>query len=518
MSQPASLSHLRTGNPSPSSRTLLTPPLSPASSEDIPFKAGPNDATSLTMKRRYNATRNRDRRRLNRACLSSTELRTSNESNNVLVARLPSHSKSLPSLVQPQPSLMLRAVPSLKLGTDHRDLSRRRWTLPSKAQATHGLANRVSVEKKPTSSSRTNRDQPSPAMITLRRASVSRTSSRKMSLTFFPPPKFERSRSGLLTAFLNTLTGNRDSSQQVVDVSSAQGDTRRASLVSIKIGGPETPRKASAPTVFTKVSGMRPNLLQPVQTADNPAVRRCSTKFISTGSVYEVIWDENISSSASEASPPATAVGDRRRSLAIDKLETQLFKAVAQSRRESLGGERRPSTPERSNSLASLIASRVSWSEVGLPSLSHSSSRRRRSREQRLHDYDTAPANADDPPFDNLEFFPPLRSRASTGASQHSANATPVLSTHEPSSPAWPYSPAWEARSGITQAHVSGSMIGISTHMRRAEGAGDWTRRAGNHLLGTKLSTGRRASLKYTSIVEAAQDETTPLLRPLRMN
>lgn len=430
MSNPPSLSHVGTGNGSIHSYTLLTPPLSPATSEGAPYIPRHDDETSLSMKKRHKAlSHNRRRRRLNRACASSSELRASRDSGILNSPRL-SQSKSLPSLFDPsQPSLMSKVASAANaFGTDHRDAGKRRWTLPSKAQPTQGPAARVLVENKPASITISNRDYLSPAMITLRRASTSRPTSRKMSLTFFPPPKFERSRSGLLTAFFKTITLCDDDRQQPGSTITRAGGGRRVSAVSFVGGQPEAPRKGSAPTVFTKVSGMPPSLLQPAPTVGESLVRRCSTTFISGGSVHEVIWDENVSSSGSDATPPAavtaTATGIRRRSSAIDKLETQLFKAVAQSRRASLPPqqlEAGDTHPLRSNSFASLLSARLLRSSQDTSVLPRSKSHKDRCLADALPEEAAFFDERDE--SGSLQFFPPLRSRSTTFDSQHSSTA-----------------------------------------------------------------------------------------------
>lgn len=426
MSKSPALSYVGTGIGSVHSHTLLTPPLSPASSEDIPYKPGDDDVTSLSMKKRHKQPQSRERRRLNRACASSTELRASAVDQDAFPIRKPSHFSSLPQLTVQQSSPMLKPTTSQAQGIDHRDSRKRRWTLPSKAASTQGQADKISVVKKPNTTSNAAGDSQSPAMITLRRASTSRPKkSRKMSLTFFPPPKFERSRSGLLTAFLDTLTGREEPERAPTWTEQFFAQDRRVSVVSVKTGVPEVARKASAQPLLTKVSGMPPSLLQPVQTICDAPVRRCSTKYISSGSVYEVIWDENISSSSSELTPPSSVADGRRRSIAMDKLETQLFRAVAQSRRESAAAvDQTQHRQSRASSLSSMLSTRLTWStepgSVSFPVSATAGSRPALAvptlSESRLA---SQPASNEA----DLEFFPPLRSRATTGASQISQSS-----------------------------------------------------------------------------------------------
>lgn len=434
MSHPASLSHVGTGNGSIHSHTLLTPPLSPATSEDTPYKPHDDDQISLSMKRRHKArSRNRDRRRLNRACVSSSQLEASSDSI-VFTSRQLGRSRSLPTLHISPSSPMLRSNTTTKLtGTDLRDPSKRRWTLPSKAQPTQGLAVRVLVEKRPAITTIGSPENPSPAMITLRRASTTRSPNRKMSLTFFPPPKFSRQKSGLITTFLQTITRTDDSGRQETGSDFKPSEVRRASVVSFKTGQPETSRNASAPPVFTKVAGMTPSLLQPVQAESEPAVRRCSTTFISSGSTYEVIWDENISSSGSDTGSLATIANSRRRSSAVDKLETQLFKAVAQSRRGSVDPQslaENDVTTSRNGSFSSLLSSKLSRSfRHGQTALPRSRSQKSKCPFVKLPEEEIS--ISEEPSTGSIEFFPPLRSRSTTAGSQQNPGLSDVA-TSEP--------------------------------------------------------------------------------------
>lgn len=519
MSRPSSLNYVGSGNGSIRSHTLLTPPLSPAGSDDLPYKPGHNDVTSLSMiKRHKNQPHNRNRRRLNRACASSTELQASWDHDENRPKQL-NHSKSLPSFDLSNRSLMPKAANSAQgRGVDRRDVSRRRWTLSSKAQATRGLADKVFVENKPLEITRSSRDNPSPAMITLRRASTSRPTSRKLSLTFFPPPTFERSRSGLLTTFLKSMTRLEDQRSEDVGTDSIPTAVRRASATSLKSGQPEAPRKGSAPTVFTKVSGMEPSLLQPTPPNCEPSVRRCSTKFFSGGSVYEVIWDEDISTSGSESTPPATDAGSRRRSVAIDKLETQLFKATTQSRRQSWDprqAERVHTTQTRTGSFSSFLNARLLWAgnDGGLGD-SRGKSHLKRGMVEVLPEETSMPAN--DSTEGSIEFFPPLRSRATTLDSWDSAGVCERLSGAFEST--FAEVGAWQASSSDREHLHSAEEMGRSPQLPRHSGrTKSWLSKLGNMAVPAVTGSSRQDSQRYTSIVKAAGDESTTLLKPLRM-
>ncbi|KPI42784.1 uncharacterized protein AB675_2187 [Cyphellophora attinorum] len=299
MTKPPSMSHVEAGNSSFHGHTLLTPPLSPASSEDVPFKPADDDVTSLSMKRRHFVPHSRERRRLNRACASSTELRGSSITYDDMPIAVLHHSKSLSHLASTSGVPMLRSVRISRRGSDHPNIRGRRWTVSSKGLPAKELADKTAAEIRPPVPEPVHQDSPSPAMITLRRASITRQVNRKTSLTFFPPPKFESSTSGLVRAFLRTLTGQEQAAPTFESRRQSIFNIRAPPVLPAEEPVPEQSWKASAKPVFTKVSGMAPELLQPTNTFRASAeTRRCSTQYVSGGSVYEVIWDENISDSS----------------------------------------------------------------------------------------------------------------------------------------------------------------------------------------------------------------------------
>jgi hypothetical protein len=489
MSHSEMLGHIEHGASSIHSQVLLTPPLSPASSEDVPFRPERNDG-SLTMKKRHkDYPSSQDRRRLNRACASSAELRPPIEVDHTGLYLI--QNKSLPSLYVIDIAPSFKTLPTAPVqSSDHRDFGKRRWTLPSKSNATQGLASKVYAERKPAETKPASKNSPSPAMITLRRASTSKPISRKTSLTFFPPPRFERSRSGLLTAFLNTITGREDDYQ--TPTNTIKHDSRRGSTISVKDGTSDAARKASAPTVFTTVSGMEANLLQPSQQGSDQFVRRCSTKFISAGSVYEVIWDENVSSSGS-ASGSDTATGSRRRSTAMDKLETQLFKAVAQSRRESLAAQGKlinDAPPKRSSSLSSMLTPRLSRAARQGSSLTQ------RVTSLPLEAKIEEMGASEQLRKCSIEFFPPLRSRATTGSSRGPESAgVDFLGRHEADELSFS-SLRLTRTEDEAPSNLRARMDGMKGSIRLSVGLGR----------------------RYSSVRRATDDEsTTPLLDSLRM-
>jgi hypothetical protein len=500
------------------SSALLTPPETPSTPKDTPFKPRDGDTVSLSMKRRHKGQGD-DSLRPRRGYLSNDDLR-------LAPARMSSmpalhRCKSLPSLRDSntypisKPTLLIRAVS----GTA--DSRRRRWTLPSKAGSTRCLAHTVSMasvsayRRKKVAAKETE----SPAMITLRRATNSQ-SSRKMSLTFFPEPKFERSRTGFLTAFLSSIT----SSEDVVAADDPQlylQDARRSSRssASVESGKAQPSGSGSAPTVCTEVSGMEPRLSIPGQSSTDPELRRCSTKFITAESIYEVIWDEHANSSTasdSSHSPPEPNSEARRRSVAVEQLQTQLSKAVARSRRESLASQ--PSRSRR-QSLADLFSFKFS----------------RNSNDGRLQNFPrsksstNAKLNAPVHPMINvvlegvssssclIEFFPPLRSRATMGASKCCSKYSVDRTALNPPSTSSVIPPKEPAPCNDSQAGGLGSMVGVSTHMRRGTQAiqDDWFVRSRSNAI--NAVSRRSSAATYPRTRTVVEDDMMPLLSNMGM-
>ncbi|RMZ87493.1 hypothetical protein DV736_g5280, partial [Chaetothyriales sp. CBS 134916] len=176
-------------------------------------------------------------------------------------------------------------------------------------------------------------------MIVLRRASLARGSPpKKMSLTVFPEPKFERSRTRVLTSFLRTITGAIDEDKETTW---PRADDRRPSQASLGAHRAQLSHRGRVKTVCTKVTDVQPTMVLPTgsQADGETASRRCSTKYITGDQVFEVVWDENVSSHTSTSSSEIEAISctgsKRRHSVAMESLEIQLKKADAQSRRQS---------------------------------------------------------------------------------------------------------------------------------------------------------------------------------------
>ena len=540
-----------TSNGSNRSVTLLTPPQSPTLSEDIPFKPKDDDDTSLSMKRGrhgHNHDKNKkpSRRELNRACLSSEELRITPPRDNK--PSHPYHSKSLPSLANSntfyrprKPDLLVRTG-----GTGSPDQSRRRWTLPSKAAAIRSRTTTVSAENKPAmSTSPDDSGLLSPAMITLRRATTIKTSPRKTSLTFFPEPKFERSRTGFLTTFLRAMTGISD---KEMEPSWPRVERRRSSGASIDSEGARPSPGGNASTVCTNITDVQPIISQPAgsQNEGSPFMRRCSTKYITRDQVYEVIWDENLSDSSGSTTGPAVdpegRPANRRRSVAMGLLEMQLHKAEAQSHRQSQiiqeqEQDRKSScVPEyerqRQGSLQSILRlklSRFVTAEATLKDVPRSKASRlgkAKSPATSSNISNTIPEDfPEHPEFEqtacSMEFFPPLRSRATTTTSKpdsHAAGeAPPIVDETAFRRNSQSTTPSGLSRGSLgTHSSPFGGMVGASTHMRRRSAAGI-PNCNGRQKRGAFNESRRASAMGMPTLKTTVEDETTPLLSAVGM-
>lgn len=187
---------------------LLTPPVSTHSDQDSPFKPRGEDSITLSAKdgehhippvrpvgavgrafhhsdRDVPATRRRRRRfrKTNQWRMSLRKFRSAP----LLQPRFePGDVELLPGVIS------RRSMPL--------------WTIPPKAGATRGLASVVPVTKSVDEHLAPHRDTliASPAMITLRRATTTRRP-RRMSLTFFPPPKLNQMSSRFPWSIIESL-------------------------------------------------------------------------------------------------------------------------------------------------------------------------------------------------------------------------------------------------------------------------------------------------------------------------
>ena len=510
------------------SSTLLTPPQTPTIPKDAPFKPKHDDNISLSMKRRHTRDQHNDNTPPPRACVSDADLRNSPPRGPPLRRE---RSRSVPDLRGSRTFPISKAIPPAKTtGSGSADPRRRRWTLPSKASSTTYLAPTaltVPILSKAKEKKHATKESDSPAMITLRRATTAKTSPRQMSLTFFPEPTFQRSRSGFLSSFLGTITRSEAKSNiDIVDIYQQENSTRRSSRsASVDSGKAQPSSSERAPTVCTEITGVEPRLSFPGQASSDPAFRRCSTRFISAGSVYEVIWDENGSSTSSDTPPPQPITSQRRRSVAVEQLQSQLYKAEAQSRRESLAAQPSLNTPSsmperpdqsREPSFGQLFAYKLSQSASD--SFIHHLPRAQASRGTSLGNLVVPEEESEDgQPARTVEFFPPLRSRATTDASKTSPGHTVDASSSDPPS-AHRTTPARQSPPRTSsQAGGLGSMVGVSTHMRRTSAApGHWfARRRSNALDG--IASRKQSAFTQSRMGSVVEDDTTPLLSRVGM-
>lgn len=303
----------------------LTPPTSPQKHKDVPFKAKPDDCTSLNLKRRNHSAKVQGLI----SGTSSSEHLLDDQPNTTN-----STSRAFPDdRVEESSSTALPVLTPLTRGKAQIE---RRWTLPTKSIPIQGLQNTGAVNTNVNDTSRQESSRTkSPAMITLRRATA-RNTVKDESLTFFPPPQITHPRSSLLSFFLRMMeNGTKDCAANSTP-QSAFWKLQKADLMS------STPKHNPSATsdiafpVRTEITDIQPSLSQASQVVQAPFLRRCSTRYLSGDSVYEILWDDNVSSTDSEAVSSATGPTPcRRDSVAVQKLEEQLEKSSSHSRRIS---------------------------------------------------------------------------------------------------------------------------------------------------------------------------------------
>jgi len=311
----------------------LSPPRSQHSLKDIPFKAKESDRISLNMKRgkrrSYDSPRPLWQQAFNQSeqdILDKSPRKRKKQKRN---HRRPimSRSVSLPVL---QPRLTHSTI---ELRSDASFQRRaRRWTIPSKAPSTRGLASITPVD--PGEGLRHGPKEnllQSPAMITLRRATMGK-SSRRMSLTSFPTPQFGRYSNGFLSSFLSSIIPKEaGKSNQKPTFLKLPTESHRVLSASISSAEAQPCISTTAPVVRTELIVMEPQGSNSSEILKLNPTRRCSTRFVSDESVYEILWDEDSSSTSSEGSTIPKVdqgpVAGRRHSSAIDGLQFQLSRA-----------------------------------------------------------------------------------------------------------------------------------------------------------------------------------------------
>ena len=517
----SSTSTLADGNHSPYNGDLLTPPLTNPSLDEPPFRPADSDRTSLSMKRRHGSSHQR-RRRHNRACGSSGDV-----DQTALFGKSPKHilslsrSKSAPSLAD----LLLAArgpnetsskcnlrnnintTQEAELASRRNSLPahRRRWTIPGKARPTRVLTSMSPSAVLPKQHDSPLEGEPSndriksietPAIITLQRAASSqsrRTSLRPGAYTSFPTPTFSKTKSG----FVNTFWGD---GWQRLDTTITCASIRSASIAVHHDRPPSSSGRASVdqdnvrPSQSTTASPVCTDVVltpyiqeETIETQPAFRARRCSTKYVSGSSTYEIIWDENVSTSSSSGSRrTSTEQGrrismrdnetepNRRFSVAIDKLEMQLSRGFEQCIKKSsasrgLGAGRSTSATCPSTnrmSFHNVLSLQQAESDAVEESQGFAHSRASTTSKPKLsgHDMevDLTTVTDDETSTRHMDFFPPL-------SSNHSG-------FHVPEDPllANPWRTSWETRNDTAlalpnpaSAQRRGSMIGQSTGVRK---------------------------------------------------
>lgn len=370
---------------SPHNDDLLTPPLTNPSLDDFPFCPAESDRTSLSMKRPHSTLYRR--RRYNRACVSSGDVDQPAIFNSIPLSerRRLCHSQSAPNLTKLLPGGAKRNNTREKCNLflakkvkDEADVASRpssllkqprRWTIAGKAAPTLVLTSTSSATYANSAQPVVHEDGvcpkivpavDTPAMITLQRAASGqsrRSSLRPEAYVSFPTPTFNETRSGFVTSLFGDGWQRTDNTLIHAKIKSISMTSHSRSLpsscnrASVGCGKVRPCRVTEAEPVCTDM------ILDPMvigQFNDSGSLfrsRRCSTKYVSGASMHEIIWDENISTSSSGTSRRTSSeqsrrismrdlenAPERRQSMAMAKLETQLFNAtgIQQSRKASI--------------------------------------------------------------------------------------------------------------------------------------------------------------------------------------
>ncbi|KIW19531.1 hypothetical protein PV08_00103 [Exophiala spinifera] len=277
------------------SERFLSPPRSDDSSECHPFKAETADLISLTMKKGqghghgWHNPFSADLQPIDRTATTRLTLdgpRSRRRSGTYIAPSL-RKTVSLPAVEFQRYSLQseLRARSILRS---------RRWSIPSKAPSTRALVTIAPVPETRGAVSQKPNTAQTPAMITLRRATTA-GSPKRMSLTFFPTPRFSRRYTGFLSYFLTTFSSKgerRSSPTEILQVMGSKTDTPPAPSIEDNEARPST--SSVALPIFTELTPMpAPSSPsgQPMEAFNS--MRRCSTRYVSNNIVYEIIWGED---------------------------------------------------------------------------------------------------------------------------------------------------------------------------------------------------------------------------------
>lgn len=496
---PAYTSVTPTGEGSSIKSSLLTPPLTPHSEHDVPYRPTKADKTSLSMKKPKHKSKKR----------KSSKARNQRQS---AIDDPPNCSATLPAdnVCRRRSFNTPYGGKTLCESADDAVERSRRWTLPSKSASTRVFTPLGSTVKQATLTN----EVESPAMITLRRASTNKRPKR-VEMTFFPEPKFGNERSTLLSYIVSTFT--RADEMTTVQRTNGNLSANSTSMRSASVGsdGAHPASTFPAATVCTETF-VESTLALPDPDVIKPTRRRCSTKYVTADTSLEVIWDENdLSTTTTQDSSQPSITSGRRPSMAAVKLEAQLASSMQGSRRASTQS-RKSSRTNSQGSVGMFLEQVMTPGKLSslFPRLQHESVLRDlpRSRGSRGVNVkmnvgsNSREANVDHrrSSAQTLDLFPPLPSRRSSvvrdgvgrvSSTQQADGQTCRRTSAASSLPTW----------------RTGAMVGSSSHSRR--------RSSGNVLAKTQRAYGQRkhSTHVHDNVLEEAVDnsDTTPLLHRL---
>ncbi|KAL6246572.1 hypothetical protein RBB50_006810 [Rhinocladiella similis] len=324
------------------SEPLLSPPRSHDSSEAIPFKADAADLISLTMKK------GKVPRHGWHDPFSSSFQPVYRTATTRLTREGPSVWRRSGTCTSPtlRKTISLPVVQSCRFSYNPERQPRsilrsRRWTIPSKSASTRALATIAPIPETTGRVSKKFKTTQTPAMITLRRATTT-GSQKRMSLTYFPTPRFSRRNTGFLSSFFTAFSNQGEhhfSPSEILQVMGSRADTTPPP--SINKYEARLATSSVAPPIFTELTPIPAQLPLPGQDMETSnSMRRCSTKYVSDDVVYEIIWDEDASDSSSGGCIPSPA--DREPGVAGEvsvntrTLERRLSKVLTRSRKSSV--------------------------------------------------------------------------------------------------------------------------------------------------------------------------------------
>ncbi|KAI1619029.1 hypothetical protein EDD37DRAFT_295367 [Exophiala viscosa] len=461
---------------------LLTPPLSHNSSEDIPFRADDADRISLNMKKRKGHRHGWHHSYPRRAPTMPTEGSFKRCRHDCKDQHVHTSTASRLRSTRSLPTMKSRTASARWQSPDRAVQCTRRWSVASKAPSTRGLAT-VTPVVETANRRRKNRtsDIQSPAMITLRRATIYR-SPEQTSLTSFPTPTFSKREHGFLSSFLNSITGQEDYRTQANLTLQHPGYQSRALRSPSLYSNEAWPSTSSiAPPMVTEITSIEPQLTMSQPTQVINSVRRCSTKYISDDGMHEIIWDEN-STSASPASVIAETVGEaqmgEQHSNDTGALQRRLSEVLTQSRRgsSSVQLDRRtsywPGSENLSQALLPLINNSPKLAKMAREAAFRSLPRSKASRQaesvnapvtplflDRQHLLVAEEAAAAD---GDIQYFPPL-----AGVENPHTRSASIISDNEAGSPLSGSPGEGEVSVEPRPRSRLGSMVGISRHQKR---------------------------------------------------